>query len=351
MKALFLYTELSGYFLSCLSELSQKNVEIQVIHWPVNSDAPFNLSFDRKISLKQKCSFSNYKELEKTCLAYNPDIIYMSGWIDKEYLKICAKLRRKNKIVVLGFDNQWNGTIKQYLGILASKIILRNKISHAWVPGIQQYIFARKLGFKSDKILLGLYSCNHGTFSNSFEENIIRKKKSYPRNFIYTGRLSEEKGIIELYEVFSQLTDYERNGWNLIIIGTGPLKDRIISTKSIDVRGFLQPNELLNVIAEAGCHIFPSKIEPWGVAAHEFCSAGLPLLMSNSAGSATVFLKESVNGFSLNAPCLSNLKEKIIKITHMEDAELIRFGENSYRLSFQITPEIWSQTFLNTLHD
>ena len=347
MKALFLYTELSGYFLSCVQQLSQKEIDIQVIHWPINNDAPFLFSTDKSINLKQKNIFKSFEELEQDCLSFDPDIIYVSGWMDKQYLKLCSRFRDRNKLVILAFDNQWKGTAKQYLGIIWSKIFLRKKFSHVWIPGVYQYILARKLGFNESQIRFGLYSCDQKRFSDAYQSTLKQKHENYPRNFIFTGRLSKEKGILELYEIFSNLTDDERNGWKLIIIGTGPLKDLITSNKNIDVRGFIQPQELQNIISEVGCHVFPSKIEPWGVAVHEFCSAGLPLLISNSSGASTAFLRIGINGYSINGKDLSDLKQNLLKITRMKTSDLLEFGKNSNKLSFQITPNIWAETFVN----
>src|SRR5690349_20605223 len=124
MTFLFLYTEIADYFLACLHALSsKKDVEIHVVKWPVNKEAPFKFTFSEKIKWYEKDSF-NKKELLELTKNISPDLIYCSGWIDKEYLFICKRFR--NKIpVVAGFDNKWKGSLKQQLGAVLSSFIIR----------------------------------------------------------------------------------------------------------------------------------------------------------------------------------------------------------------------------------
>ena len=44
INIVFLYTELAGYVLTCLEALGTKNnIRLTVVHWPVKSEAPFEL--------------------------------------------------------------------------------------------------------------------------------------------------------------------------------------------------------------------------------------------------------------------------------------------------------------------
>ena len=40
-RILFLYTEIAGYTVACLNELRKSEVEIFLIRWSVNKEAPF----------------------------------------------------------------------------------------------------------------------------------------------------------------------------------------------------------------------------------------------------------------------------------------------------------------------
>ncbi|MDQ3192353.1 MAG: glycosyl transferase family 1, partial [Bacteroidota bacterium] len=145
-KILFLYTELAAYFLSCIKALAkEEGYEIHIVHWPLNPEAPFEFDFPEQVKFYPKKEYSRINLL-KLAAQINPDLIYCSGWIDKDYLKICQRYRRKIPVIV-GFDNQWVGSTKQWLAVASRSFTITPYFSHAWVPGERQVEFALKLGF------------------------------------------------------------------------------------------------------------------------------------------------------------------------------------------------------------
>ena len=73
-----------------------------------------------------------------------------------------------------------------------------------------------------------------------------------------------------------------------------------MSVRYIKHFGFVQPEQLKEIIQESGIYILPSRYEPWGVSLHEMVSSGMPVLISENIGSKTYFLKESINGISFS---------------------------------------------------
>ena len=58
-RIVFLYTEIATYFLACIEKLAlQPNVEITVIRWPLNKEAPFNFSFSPSIAFYTRNDFT-----------------------------------------------------------------------------------------------------------------------------------------------------------------------------------------------------------------------------------------------------------------------------------------------------
>ena len=77
-------------------------------------------------------------------------------------------------------------------------------------------------------------------------------KKNY---FLFVGRLSEEKGIIELLEVFKTLP------YQLVIIGDGPLKKQVSEYKkykNIEIKKFLSRGKVFSYMQNAISTIIPS---------------------------------------------------------------------------------------------
>ena len=79
-------------------------------------------------------------------------MVYLAGWAYKPYIHVIKSLPTSN--TVIGFDNQYAGTLRQQLGILYFRLTLKPYIKSAFVPGLQQHTFAKKLGFKEEHIEL-----------------------------------------------------------------------------------------------------------------------------------------------------------------------------------------------------
>ena len=127
-------------------------------------------------------------------------------------------------------------------------------------------------------------------------------------------------------------------------MGTGEQwEDRTIH-KKIKHLGFLQPEELEDVILKTGVFVLPSKFEPWGVVLHEMVTPGMPILVSDQVGSIHTFLDNNVNGMSFSYTKKEDFKNKLLKFMHLSDEELLKMGEESVILSKKSTPSKWVET-------
>ena len=289
-RALFLYTELASYFYSCVQKL-EKNYEIEakIFTWPVNEQAPFKFLSSEKIQIHEKVAYS-FRELLHACIDFKPNILIVSGWADKDYMKVAHHFRKQGIPIICGMDNQWDGRLKQRLASFIGPLIFPQYFSHIWVPGLYQYEYARRLGFSRRQILTGLY-CADERFSQAYQQIREKKRQKFLHRFLYVGRLVPEKATLMLYNAFKELVNEGYHEWKLEFIGTGPEAEYIKANENIDIRGFIAPEELPPLAAEGGCMILPSIHEPWGVSIHEFAAAGLPIIASDVVGAATAFVR------------------------------------------------------------
>lgn len=337
-KFLFLYSELAGYMLSCMKLLTElKPVEIEVICWPVNKEAPFSFIFPDKIKVHQKSEFT-FDGLVKKVESINPDVIYCSGWIDKDYTKICK--RYKSKIpVITAFDNKWKGSIRQYIATLVSPFTIKKYFSHCFVPGPQQYTYAQKLGFQKGKILTGLYVADIDFFSKQYALNKKQKEVNFPKRFIYVGRYYSFKGLEDLWNAFTLLQLEHPSEWELWCFGTGDLPQ--FQHPKVKHFGFVQTTDMDRYIAQTGVFVLPSRVEPWAVVVQEYAAAGYPLILSSEVGAASVFLENKKNGFLFNKQNVQELKSALHKMIQLSDFERSQMAEYSASLAHTITPKDW----------
>jgi len=339
-----LYTELADYSVACFRALKRQNIDLILIHWPINPEAPFqfDLTFCDQVISRNEMSDES---LISTVKDFNPDLILCSGWLDRVYLNICT--RRSNRIpVVLSMDNHWTGSIKQRIATLIAPFKILNAFNRAFVPGEAQRQYALKLGFEEASIKTGFYSSDTGKFQSVFENTGDQKKLDFPKRFLYLGRYVEHKGIFDLWDAFQKfrLTDPE---WELWCVGTGDQFENRVKAEGIKHFGFIQPVDMLPILKETGVYILPSHFEPWGVSVHEMAVAGFPMLLSDKIGSKEAFLDG--NGHEFESGNVDSLLEAMQWTAKQEVTELNRMAERSNELGLKNTPEIWASTMLSFL--
>lgn len=341
-RILFFYTEVAEYVLACIEHLAKDDLEIHLVRWPVNPEAPFKLRKLDGVKIYERKEQSDLT-LSQLVAEIQPDVILTSGWVDKGYLKAMRSAPAHTKRVLL-LDNHWTGSAKQKLAAIASKWLIRKYFTHAWVPGAPQHEFARKLGFKQGHIKTGFYCADIDTFNGYHEAFHLEKMVDYPKNFLYVGRYVDFKGITDLWNAFRTFRE-DHSDWTLTCIGTGELWDQRQEIEGLEHVGFVQPQDLGPYIRKAGVFILPSHKEPWGVVVHEMAASGLPMIVSHAIGAATQFVTPD-NGFIFEAGNEQQLLLAMHGAAQRSSEELYQMGQSSHELAQKLTPEIWKQTLL-----
>ena len=175
INIVFLYTELAGYVLTCLEALGKNdNIRLTVVHWPVKSEAPFELPVTAPFDLVSRSNMSR-EDIASHVAEIAPDGIFVSGWMDEDYLAI-ARTYVSQIPVVLTMDNKWTGSLKQRIVALSSPWFIQRHFNVAWVPGEEQKKYARKMGFEDSDIFAGFYSADTHRF------NEIHNKRKESKN-------------------------------------------------------------------------------------------------------------------------------------------------------------------------
>lgn len=342
MKILILYQELAFYTIKCIEAIvTEHDAEVHVISKQVNKEAPFQFEEKQKaVHFYRRESISS-AELSQLVERIQPNLIFCAGWIDKLYLNLVKKYHRRFP-TLLGMDNPWRATFRQYLAIVYGRIILKPYFEFAFVPGKRQAFFAKKIGFTDKNILTGAYSADVDTFNSYYHPD---KKPNH--TFLYIGRYVPQKNIEMLWQAFVEILPEIGNQWRLICAGTGCIPPFV--HPNIIHKGFVQPQDFREILREADVYILPSMFEPWGVSVHEMAAAGFPMILSTEVGAGEEFLQEAKNGFLFHPSQKEQLQQAMLRMTKLSDDELKKMGRHSHALAQRITPSTWAATLMRAI--
>ena len=349
-RILFLCAHPQPFLIAGIKRLREKyKAEIMVVHWSVPDMSPTNVDDEQAGVRFVDKSTLDTDSLKRLADEFNPVVIYAAGWMDKDYLKICKQYKAQGKVTVMGMDTQWKGFPKQRLHTVMSPFTLRPVFSYAWVPGAIQFEYARRLGFDAGHILKHLYAPDTDLFKGAYEKFLPFKQQYFPKTFLYAGRLVSHK-FGPLLKAFSMLSEEERNGWKLIVAGKGPMEDNAaMQSDAIVYKGFLQQDELVKLIGDAGIFCLLSTEEPWGTVIQEFAAAGMPVLASKQCGASHSYVVEGQNGYVVDGENISEIKAALLKIINTDPKELLKMGERSMELAAPDNSDVWAATLMSAV--
>lgn len=146
-------------------------------------------------------------------------------------------------------------------------------------------------------------------------------------NFLFIGRLTEEKGIKVLLKTF----EGSKNTIN--IVGTGPLVDMVMESakenKNIKFLGEQNRENINLLLAQCSALLFPSIwFETFGMVIIEAFSKGKPVIASN-LGNIPNIVQDGYNGFLFTPGSDEDLKRKIASFNNLKEDEKIILGNHA----------------------
>ena len=353
MRIGLLHSRLSGYLSRCLHELNLRTgAELHGYALPIDKNAPYDRSLFTGLGDIHDRSHVTAADIYKSMAEFNPDLILVSGWADKGYMKVCRAIRSSGVPVIAGCDTQWIGTARQHLASLTSYIHVKRAIDVLWVTGERQAILARALGYSGKYLWDGYYACDWDAFAKSKPLNTKLTEPSENRHpyFLFVGRYVEPKGIDVLVEAYIEYKRKVKTPWRLVCAGTGPLRDMLVKAGAED-KGFVQPSALPALMRSAGAFILPSRFEPWGVVVQEAAASGLPLILSDACGAAVHLLRDHFNGYRFPAGDAHALADRMTLIADADEGLRDVFSKSSFELSKLYTPENWVKVLLRGISE
>jgi len=137
-----------------------------------------------------------------------------------------------------------------------------------------------------------------------------------------------------------------------LLLGDGPERPRYEGLarelgiqKRVHFAGYVPPHQVWRYYEEAHVFILPTLHEIWGTVVPEAMSMGLPVLVSNRAGSVPDLIREGENGHSFDPEdhaSLASHLEEYVRNPHL----IRRHGKRSLELVSPYNPQRTANAFL-----
>lgn len=251
-----------------------------------------------------------------------------------KYARNCIKIATEHNYKA--FDTKYINKVVNSCKNLDYLVVASNKLSE---------LYTSKLSYEKCKIV-------NIPLSLDYIPKTLSKLDS--KEITYIGRLSEEKGVVDLIDVFKKVNDKDKTVI-LNIVGDGYKKQEVISKindynlqKNVIIHGFKYRNEIEKVLLNTSLGINTSYTESFGLSILETFSFGIPCVAFSTAEGLKEIIENNKNGYIIDNRNFEEMAEKIIELMNNKEKR-IEFGKNAREKSLSFTDcklkEKWEELF------
>lgn len=293
-------------------------------------------------SLVGLANFGIWKELRRD----RPDAVLIMSWMNPTWwLIFLACLRFSIPMLFMtdanyyaeGRNSSWKSLLKR---IILGKILFPN-VSGFLCSGTANRKLYSGYGVPSNKLIPFAYSWGYRKLMDESEKlrdqrSEFRSQNGIPKDakvILYCGRLSPEKGSMELLESYNSVSDPKKA---LVLVGDGRLRPRMqtyVDThglESVHFKGFQSRENIAKFYAMADLLVLPSRKETWGIVVNEGLCFSLPLVVSDQVGAGIDLVKPGGNGYVFPAGDVSALAASINRFLELPTESQLEMGRESY---------------------
>ncbi len=239
-----------------------------------------------------------------------------------------------------------------YFNILGIESIRLSNCYHGFFSLMISYflrIIEQAIYKMADKIILESGSLVAFGHLERYSQKIIKKgarfidtiqfdifKQYHERDTVigYIGRLSEEKGVLQLFDAISLLQDIDDGMRDLdfLICGDGPLlthlqekKSSLINEKNIRFTGWIDHSDLPKILNSLKILVLPSFSEGLPTIILEAMACGTPVL-ATAVGGIPDIIQNEVNGFLIHNNSPESIEKGIITVLSYNDISSVIYS-------------------------
>ena len=191
---------------------------------------------------------------------------------------------------------------------------------------------------------------------NSIESLPSKKALLENTRLISVGRLSKEKGYLDLLKVFKRLNkDYPE--WTLDIVGDGAergsieeyIKNNELSDK-VTLHGFQGKEYIDKLLNQSSIYLMTSYTESFGIVLIEAMSHGVPCIAYDSAEGAREIINSGANGFLIKNRNLEAMVKKIEDLIKNKE-ERLRIGTQARDSVRKFTSDVVAEEWFTLIEE
>ena len=279
-----------------------------------------------------------------------PDVIVCGGYNYAASWQAMSWARRNRVQFLLWIEStdRDQRTGKAYIEFLKQKFV--KSCDGFIVPGKSARHYVRTYGISDAMIATAPNAVANEIFEKLACDAIANPARSRERfhlpnrYLLFVGRLVLEKGVLDLLDAYENLDAPAKSELALVIVGDGPLRREVerrtarLGNSSVQVRGFVQRDELATFYALAETFVFPTHTDTWGLVVNEAMACGLPVIASSAAGCVADLIRNEWNGYVIEPREPAQLSMAVMRLAN--DPELrARMGLRSRDIISQYSPE------------
>lgn len=285
------------------------------------------------LKLKKKLMIQAIQDCNSDIMISTRDIhnLWLSKYGKKEVLKI-------------GWEHNHHHGNKKYIHKLVKSVY-----------GLDYFVLVSKdlTQFYTSK--LKNYSVECVYIPNSIDFFPKEKAKLETENLVSIGRLSKEKGYLDLIDVFKDIHQKYPNA-KLNIIGDGPERSKIEKkiqdfhlANSIILHGFQERDYMNKILQESSVYLMTSYTESFGLVLIEAFSHGLPCVAYSSAEGASEIISDNWDGYLIQDRNQEKMVKRICELLANRNRRLV-MGSNGVKKAKEFTTEKTKEKWLEILN-
>lgn len=307
-----------------VKKVEKYKIDLRQFHFISLIKNIFN-DYIRKNNIKElfsdiKLSYKNIKARKKKMIdairKCDSDIIISTRDIHNNWLGKYGKSKLK-----IGWEHNYHNNNNKYINKVISSI---KNLDYFVLVTKEQKDFYQKLT-KTKCVYI----------PNGIEVKDDRFAELDNNNLISIGRLSKEKGFIDLIDIISYVKEVYPNV-KLNLIGDGPERERIEKhvkllglENNVVLQGYKNTGEINELLLDSSIYVMTSFSESFGLVLLEAAQFRIPLVAFKNSGSNEI-ISNNWDGYLIENRNKEMMAKKIIELLKNKNRRII-MGNNAYK--------------------